>query len=301
MQTLSYGPRMAPPSASHPGIFHRWDPATAPIPLVMDVSRSGREYPHDFRSPAPFSDVHDNVSMYVEELWSTAPATGATMLYCCFPNIWVDTNRHVLDIDPALVDGPWIGPEPLQPGPASGRGLGLFKKVTRWGLPMHEKPLSVAEVRYRLDEYHAPYHAELERLVEGLRTAHGGRVWNIGGHCMSAVGAPTHPDAGQPRADFCLGNMNGSSCGPDFVGFVEAEIKQLGHTVTINMPYTGGELNRRYGGPERGRESLMIEINKKLFMDTKTFKRTDGFAATKRSVDALMAAIAGYVRERSGK
>ena len=95
----------ARPSESLPGIFHRWDPTpgTTPIPLVVDVSRSGREYPHDFRSPAPFTDVHDNVSMYVEELWDAAPRSGATMLYCCFPNIWVDTNRHVLDIDPELV------------------------------------------------------------------------------------------------------------------------------------------------------------------------------------------------------
>lgn len=291
------------PSESLPGIFHRWDPApgTTPIPLVVDVSRSGREYPHDFRSPAPFTDVHDNVSMYVEELWDTAPRTGATMLYCCFPNIWVDTNRHVLDIDPELVDGPWTGPEPLQPGPASKRGLGLFKKVTRWGKPMHEKPLSMEEIRYRIDSYHTPYHAELERMVEGLRQAHGGRVWNIGCHCMSAVGAPTHPDPGQPRADFCLGNNDGTTSSANFIGFVEAEIKRLGHSVTVNFPYKGGELNRRYGGPERGRESIMVEINKRLFMDTKTFKRTEGFVPLKRSVDVLMARIADYVRENAGR
>ena len=63
-----------------PGIFIRHDPETTPVPLIVDESRSGREYPKEFRSPLPFTVLHDNVSMYVEDLWAAAPKVGATML-----------------------------------------------------------------------------------------------------------------------------------------------------------------------------------------------------------------------------
>src|SRR3712207_8298876 len=63
-------------------------------PLLVDVSRSGREYPKEYRSPLPFTTVHDNVSMYVEDLWAGAPYVGATMLYCQFPNTWIDVRSE---------------------------------------------------------------------------------------------------------------------------------------------------------------------------------------------------------------
>jgi len=74
------------------------------------------------------------------------------------------------------------------------------------------------------------------------------KVYHISCHCMSAIGAPTHPDAGQERADFCLGNIHlgqpTSSAG--VVEFVAKTIRDQGFTRTINMPYGGGETNRRY-------------------------------------------------------
>src|ERR1700693_176725 len=102
-----------------PGLFLRYDPATpgGEGPLVVDVSRSGREYPREFRSPIPFTVLHDNVSMYVEDLWAAAPSVGATLLYCCFPNTFMDVNRNELDLDPAVIDGEW--PVPLKPSPVA--------------------------------------------------------------------------------------------------------------------------------------------------------------------------------------
>ena len=107
-----------------PGLFLRYEPLKQAVPLLVDVSRSGREYPKEYRSPLPFTTVHDNVSMYVEDLWSGAPAVGATLLYCSFPNTWVDVNRNELDMDPALVDGQW--PVELKPTARTLEGLGLI-------------------------------------------------------------------------------------------------------------------------------------------------------------------------------
>ncbi|MFY0022224.1 N-formylglutamate amidohydrolase, partial [Acinetobacter baumannii] len=91
---------------------------------------SGREYPVDMRSPVPFTAIHDNVSVYVEDIWADAPRYGATMLQALFPHMYIDANRDELDIDPDLVEGEW--PVPLRPT-VSKRGLGLLKSKSRYG------------------------------------------------------------------------------------------------------------------------------------------------------------------------
>ena len=110
-----------------PGIFLRYDPAVTAVPVLVDVSRSGREYPHDFRSPIPFTDLHDNISMYVEELTAAAPDLGATLLYACFPNTYIDTNRSAADIDESMIEGKWPGP--IKQSDFTERGLGLPPSV----------------------------------------------------------------------------------------------------------------------------------------------------------------------------
>ncbi|ROZ79468.1 N-formylglutamate amidohydrolase [Ramlibacter sp. WS9] len=279
-----------------PEVFYRFDPAASPAPVVVDVSRSGRFYPIDFRSPIPFTALHDNVSMYVDEIWKDAPAHGATMLQALFPNTYIDANRHELDIDPSLIEGEW--PVPVQF--VSKSGLGLLKTVSRYGEPLQERKLTVAEVQHRLDRYFHPYHRALASAMDRMLTAHG-FYYNFSCHCMSAVGAPTHADAGKERMDFCLGNLRGTSSTADFIEFVAEVIRGQGFTCSVNTPYTGGELNRRYGNADGTRESIMVEINKRTFMDVKTFKKNDGFDAVQNVARAVLQAVAQRARERIGR
>jgi N-formylglutamate deformylase len=272
-----------------PGVFLRHNPLGAAIPLVVDVSRSGREYPPEFRSSASFTDVHDNVSMYVEELWQSAPSVGGTLLYAMFPNTFIDVNRGKLDIDASLIEGEW--PEPLKPTGFTERGLGLLKKVTRYGEPMHERKLTIAEVKNRLQRYYEPYHTELAAIVSQTR-ARFGRVWHLSCHCMSAVGAPTHPDKGQPRADICLGNIDGLTSSDEFIQFVKRCFEESGYSVSVNAPYKGSEINRRYGDPVNLVESILVEANKRLFMDVNTFKKTDAFATVQQDFTTVLNKIA---------
>ena len=45
----------------------------------------------------------------------------------------------------------------------------------------------------------------------------------------------------------------------------------------------------------------MVEINKRLFMDTKTFRKTDGFAPLKANLDKLLETLAAEAGKRSRK
>lgn len=272
-----------------PGLFLRYEPTGQPRPLLVDVSRSGREYPKEYRSPLPFTTVHDNVSMYVEDLWAGAPAAGATLLYCSFPNTWIDVNRSELDMDPAIVDGEW--PVKLEPTARTLEGLGLIKTKARYGEPFQERKLTVAEIQERFDRYYRPYHAELKRIADDL---HGrfGVLRQISCHCMSAVGAPTHPDAGKSRADFCVSDLKGRTASKGAMELVVETLRSYSYSVSVNDPYIGNELIRLIGDPARGIDSIQVEINKKLFMDTKTFRATDGLKKVRADLDRLLAVLA---------
>jgi len=278
-----------------PGVFLCHEPSRAAAPVLVDVSRSGREYPPDFRSPLPFTEVHDNVSMYVEDLCGASPELGATMLFACFPNTYIDTNRNAGDIDESLIEGKWRGP--IIQSDFTQRGLGLLKRLSRYGTVMQERKLTVAEVTERLSIYHEPYHQELSRILNAFQSQFG-VAWQVSFHCMSAIGAPTHADPGKERADFCIGDLHGKSCTPEFLGFVADTFKSLGHTVSVNFPYYGGELIRRHSDPKNGINSIFIEINKRMFIDTKTFKRTDGYQRTKASIEALLKRIVEHATQR---
>ena len=281
------------PVTLNPGVFVRYEPKGDPAPVLVDVSRSGREYPPDFRSPLPFTEVHDNVSMYVEELCAAAPGLGATLLFACFPNTYIDTNRNASDIDETMIEGKWPGP--VTQSDFTQRGLGLLKRLSRYGTQMQERKLSVEEVQQRLSIYHEPYHQELARVLAQFRQVFGA-AFQMSFHCMSAIGAPTHADPGKERADFNVGDIHGKTCTPRFLALVVDTLKGLGHTVSVNFPYYGGELTRRHSDPANGINSIFIEINKRMFIDTRTFKRTEGFARTRASVEALIGAVVQHAR-----
>ena len=283
---------------AQPGLFLRHEPLAAPAPLIIDVSRSGREYPKEYRSPLPFTTVHDNVSMYVEDLWAGAPAAGGTLLYCTFPNTWVDVNRNEADMDPAIVDGQW--PKQLKPTARTLEGLGLIKTKSRYGEPFQERKLTVAEIEERLSRYYRPYHAELKRLVDETHRKFG-VLRQISCHCMSAVGAPTHPDAGKPRADFCISDLKGKTSSPETMTLIVETLKGFGYSVSVNEPYVGNELIGRHGDPASGIDSVQVEINKKLFMDAKTFRKTAGFDKLKTDLDRLLSIVAADAMQRPAK
>ena len=277
-------------------VLYRREPERDPAPLLVEVPRSGTLYPADFRASAPFDAIHAAVSMHVDALFAGTPVAGGTYLVARFPNTYIDANRGLDDLDPALLDGPW--PQPLPPTEKKSLGVGLVRKLARPGVPMYDHKLTRAEVEHRIRDYHEPYHRELAAILEAHRRR-AGAAWHVSCHCMGAVGTDQAPDAGKVRPDFCIGDRDGTTSAPEFVELVTETLRGCGYRVTVNDPYKGAECVRRHGAPARATHSLQIETNKKLFMDERTFVRTHGFAGLRADLDRLLAAIADFARRRA--
>jgi N-formylglutamate amidohydrolase len=113
---------------------------------------------------------------------------------------------------------------------------------------------------------------------------------------MRAVAGKQSEDRpGSTRADFVLGDRDGTSCDPAFTEFVRAALARMGYEVGVNDPYKGVELVRAYSDPKAGRHSLQIEINKRLYMNEATLEKTAGFAVLQRNISSLLAEIKRFI------
>ena len=275
--------------------LRRHDPVASPIALVLDSPHSGTEYPDDFEHLPPRAVVRQAEDTHVAELYAAAPRFGATLVEALFPRAYIDPNRALADMDTALLADAWRGP--LSPSHKTELGIGLIWRLAHGGVPMYARPLTVAEVERRIAQCYEPYHAAVTAALDE-RHRQFGAVWHINCHSMPAVGDVMSDDPGRPRADFVLGDRDGSTCEAELTAFVAAALSDLGYEVAINDPYKGVELVRRHGRPAERRHSLQIEINRRLYMDERTLAKTAGFTVLQANLGRLLASLASYVRTR---
>jgi N-formylglutamate deformylase len=278
-----------------PGVLFRRDPVAPEVPLVFDSPHSGTEYPEDFDHACAREMLRVAEDAWVDELYGPAPEYGATLIGALFPRSYLDTNRDAADIDEALLDAPWPGE--LRPTEKTRLGQGLVRRLARPGLPVYDRKLSVAEMQHRLAKYYEPYHAELQQTVDRLRRKFG-VVWHVNCHSMPARGNEMSSDPGAERADFVLGDRDGTTCAPEFTDFVRRVLVGCGYAVKLNEPYKGVELVRRHGRPAENRHSLQIEVNRRLYMDEKRLEKNDHFATLAGDIRHLIEALASFAQGR---
>lgn len=276
--------------------------ADAPLPLIIDSAHSGREYPEDFRYACPLPDLAKMEDRYVDDLFSAAPDHGAALLRAHFARSYIDLNRAIDDIDPRLLADPWPHETHgiIRPTARSDSGIGLLCRLTRPGVPVYSRALTSDEIIHRIEHYYKPYHDALERFLDSAHYRFGA-VWHISAHSMPAASAVPKRAlklAGREAApsDFVLGDRDGTTCGREFVHAVRDYLRKQGFRVSINDPYKGVELIRRYAQPTRGRHSLQIEINRALFIDEETGDKNSNYLETKKKINALIDLCANFAR-----
>jgi N-formylglutamate deformylase len=271
-------------------------PTADPVPVVLDSPHSGTDYPDDFRPSVSTDKLRQAEDAYVDELYGSGPALGATLIAARFPRSYIDPNRSLLDIDTSLLESPW-------PGPAIASrktqlGIGLIWRVLDTGEPIYARKLSVEEVKQRIVRYHQPYQRAVKRALDEAH-GHFGGVWHLNLHSMPAMSSSISEEGpGKPRADFVLGDRDGTTCEPEFTALVAETLRGLGYHVKINDPYKGVELVRAFSDPAGARHSLQIEVNRRLYMDERTREKSSGFAGLKANLDELLRKVAAYAAER---
>jgi len=264
-------------------------PGRAAFPLVLDSPHSGFEFPDDFDAAVSEAELREGEDCYVDELYAGGPELGVPLLAALWPRTYLDPNRHAGDVDLELIDGRWPGE--YRPSGKAKVGKALIWRTLEDGRPIYARKLSIESVLQRIQGFHAPYHEAIQGILNETRSRFG-RVYHINCHSMRAVAGKQSDDGeGSVRADFVLGDRDGTSCDPRFTEFVRAVLAGMGYQVKVNDPYKGVELVRAYSDPAAGRHSLQIEINKRLYMDEATLEKTAGFDVLQKNLSSLLQEI----------
>lgn len=265
-------------------------------PLVFASPHSGRHYPASagFDPALSEASIRSAEDALVDRLIESAPARGVPLLLATHGRAWLDLNRDPADLDPALIAD--LPPEAAG-GPRAVAGYGVVPRLTGDGRPLYDRALSRAEVEARLAAGHAPYHAELARLMQAAHAAHGVAIL-IDWHSMPGPGLNRPARRPSPVGpQMVLGDRHGSACATALTRRVAALLGGEGLRVALNHPYAGGWTTQTWGRPAEGFHALQIEISRALYLDEARIAPGPGWSRCQGLVERL---IDSLVREAPG-
>lgn len=258
--------------------------------MVVECPHAGLDVPAELGSlllhePA---GLRRDADLDVDRICLDVPGASAILLSAHVSRHVVDLNRAPDDIDP-LVFGPAYA--------RKGSPRGAVWRVATDGRPLLRRPLTRAEIDQRIESYHAPYHAALERTITELRARYE-HVVILALHSMPSSGRAAESLAA-PRADVVPGTRGRTSADPRLIDAVDLHFRDAGYSVRHDDPYRGGYTTGHYGRPERGVHAIQIELNRALYLDEATcISREADVARLRREISALVDRLATLLVRR---
>lgn len=173
----------------------------------------------------------------------------------------------------------------------SGRGLGAVYTRTHDG-----KPLKSAEGRDELlAAFYVPHHRAFNAWAAAALETHG-RCLIIDCHSFPMKPMPCDLDPTPDRPDFCIGS-DGFHTPSGIVHAAIDAIETLDHeangkyTVLVNRPYAGSIVPSDYYGRDPRVCSMMIEVNRALYMNEETGERSAGFETCKSDLKQVLESV----------
>lgn len=213
--------------------------------------------------------------LYTDELFSCVHELGGTAVVNTVSRLVLDTERFESDDEEVM----------------SKKGLGVIYTKTADGRKLREAP-GAREREYLLGRFYRPYHAALEREVEAALNLFGSCLI-IDCHSFSSIPLPYEYCQNADRPDICLGTDEHHTP----VGLVQAAMNYFnskGFSTALNNPYAGTYVPLKFYREDFRVKSIMIEVNKRLYMDEKTLEKKPEFYEIKASLKGLMEIISRY-------
>ena len=265
-------------------------PAEQKVPFVFASPHSGSNYSPDFLRTSvldPMS-LRQSEDFYVDQIFTSVVNFGAPLIRALFPRVFLDPNREPYELDPTMFEDALPSYVNTR-SPRLAAGLGTIAKIVSTGAPIYAGKLRFSEAKKRVCTLYRPYHRGLRHLVEKTRKRFGYCVV-VDCHSMPAFSSMTAAHR-LPNADFVLGDRFGTSCSPKFIVTAEQTLKAHGYHVRRNEPYAGGYTTHHYGQPTRSLHAFQIEINRRLYVDEKTYEPLPGLESLQKVIISLVSAL----------
>lgn len=139
-----------------------------------------------------------------------------------------------------------------------------------------------------LKRYYDTYHKALELAVEERIGRFGGCII-VDGHSFPSVPLPYEYDQNPDRPDICIGTDEYHTPKKLAESLCMA-FEEMGYRVSVNSPFAGALVPMKYYKKDKRVMSVMIEINRKLYLD-KHGGITGGYEQIKEAVNRVFSRV----------
>jgi N-formylglutamate deformylase len=222
-------------------------------PIVISVPHCGTQFPDDLRGEYKDHLVADpdDTDLFVERLYSFAPAMGMTMIHAVYNRWVIDLNRDPAS-KPLYTDGRLI--------------TGLCPSTTFTGERLYKderEEVDQRQVNERIEKYFNPYHEALKNLLRE-RLAVFGKVLLWDCHSIRQEVKSIYPNR---FPDLILGSNDGFAAGSFITEIALKSLSGSSYTVEHNFLFKGGYITRHFGQPVQQQHALQLEMTKVNYMD----------------------------------
>lgn len=245
-----------------------------PPSLVIHVPHAATAIPADVRPTLLLADLdleRELLAMtdhYTDELFSL-PANLACTVRFPVSRLVVDPERFESDEQEAM----------------AARGMGAVYTRTSDGRPLRAQ-ISPSHREQLLARYYRPHHSALSESVGAALATHGSCLL-VDAHSFPSRPLPYEEDRDPDRPDVCIGtdpfhtqsSLRDAAC--------EA-FRTAGLGTAVNRPFSGALVPARFYARDQRVASIMIEVNRRLYMDEATGIRLGRFGTVKALVSRVV-------------
>ena len=150
------------------------------------------------------------------------------------------------------------------------------------------RKFSNKEKQHILKQYYDTHHNNFEKMVEEKIRLYD-KCLIIDGHSFYPTPLPYELNQDKDRPDFCIGT-DSFHTSEEMTRKVYEFFSKKGFSVKINKPFAGTIVPMKYYGKDKRVYSIMIEINRKLYMEEPDIKN-DSFSYIKNLVEECVKII----------
>lgn len=217
-----------------------WNNGKNAIPLIVSIPHSGTYIPQTMQEKLVDNVILANMDWYLPNLYSFLKDLEITTIVNNVSRYVIDLNREITDsINTSYVDNY------------------VYTKTT-FNNSMYNTDLEDKEISDRIIKYYTPYHQTLEKLIND-KLSNFNKIYLIDLHSFGK----------DIDANIVLGNRNGQTLNKEFTMSIKTTLEKLDFVVSLNNPYSGGYITRKYANNKV--ETLQLELSYTKYIDDRTF------------------------------
>ncbi len=153
------------------------------------------------------------------------------------------------------------------------------------------KPLKIVDDEHKqeiLQKYYDKHHLNFEKQVEQIIKQ--GHCLIIDAHSFSSKPLPYELHSQEFRPDICIG-ADDFHTPKEVAEYFYNAFSGLGYKVSINTPFCGSIVPLKYYGKNNNVHSVMLEINRSLYMDENTGNKNENFSNIKQGIFKIITTL----------